>query len=64
MRSTRLSVFLVALGIALIGQSPLITGMAARQDVIYVTKAGSPDPDGSQSKPYQVVEAGIVRALT
>lgn len=29
---------------------------------IYVTKAGSPDPDGSSVKPYQMVEAGIVRA--
>ncbi|MFQ5605191.1 MAG: endonuclease/exonuclease/phosphatase family protein [bacterium] len=46
---------------------PLLLGMSASaiaQNAIYVTKAGSPDPDGSQAKPYQMVEAGIVRTLT
>lgn len=37
---------------------------ANAQDVIYVTKSGSPDPDGSVSKPYHVVESGIARTLT
>lgn len=37
---------------------------ANAQDVIYVTKSGIPDPDGSASKPYHVVESGIARTLT
>jgi len=37
---------------------------ANAQDPIYVTKSGSPDPDGSVSKPYHVVESGIARTLT
>jgi len=38
--------------------------IAAAQNTIYVTKDGSPDPDGSQTKPFQLVEAGIVRTLS
>lgn len=64
MRSTRLHAFLVALAVVLAGRSALITGMAAPQNVVYVTKVGSPDPDGSPAKPYHVVEAGIARTLT
>jgi hypothetical protein len=36
----------------------------AQDDTIHVSKTGSPDPDGSQAKPYQMVEAGIARTLT
>jgi len=65
MRSTGLCVVLlvIVLAIALVCQSALSTSFAAWQDVIHVTKAGSPDPDGSLSKPYHVVEAGILRTL-
>jgi endonuclease/exonuclease/phosphatase family metal-dependent hydrolase len=33
-----------------------------RQNNIWVTKSGSPAPTGTQSAPYQMVEAGIARA--
>lgn len=29
------------------------------QDAIYVTKSGSPDPDGSFERPYHLIESGI-----
>jgi hypothetical protein len=64
MHSKRLEIFLKTLGVALAGWSVLMMNTATAQNPIYVSKAGSPDPDGSQSKPYQMVEAGIVRTVT
>lgn len=66
MRCKRLSVLQRALAIAIftVGWSLLMASTGAAQDIIHVAKHGSPDPDGSQAKPYQTVEAGIARILT
>lgn len=64
MRFRSLKLRLRLLAFAMATHAALITSTTAGQDVIYVTKAGSPAPTGEPSAPFQLVEAGIVKTLT
>lgn len=63
LRFARQSVLLVALAIGLTMSFAAMIDVAVAQDAVHVTKAGSPDPDGSLGRPYRLAEVGIARTL-